>query len=71
MDVSPSDKLSLAVVGAGHLGRIHAKLLASRNDCRLVAVCDPIEQSRKWVEENLKVPTFRDPNRSRADSMGS
>lgn len=71
MDVSPSDKLSLAVVGAGHLGRIHAKLLASRNDCRLVAVCDPIEQSRKWVEENLKVPAFHDPEQipSRLDGI--
>jgi len=60
MDASPSKNLTVAVVGAGHLGRIHAKLLASRTDCKLLGVCDPVDASRQWVQENLGVPTFRD-----------
>jgi predicted dehydrogenase len=34
-------KLKVAVVGCGHLGTIHARLLAGRDDAELVAVCDP------------------------------
>lgn len=34
-------KTRLAVVGCGHLGTIHARLLAGRDDAELVAVVDP------------------------------
>jgi predicted dehydrogenase len=60
MELSATSKIQVAVIGAGHLGRIHAKLLAARNDCKLVAVCDPVPSSRGWIEENLKVPTVPD-----------
>ncbi len=40
-------KLKLAVVGAGHLGRIHAKLLAQMPDVSLAGIVDPIEQVRE------------------------
>jgi predicted dehydrogenase len=33
--------MRIAVVGCGHLGAIHARLLASRSDTELVAVVDP------------------------------
>ena len=33
--------LRLAVIGAGHLGRIHARLLASIADAQLVSIADP------------------------------
>jgi predicted dehydrogenase len=36
----------LAVVGCGHLGGIHARLLAARPDVELVAVVDPDEAAR-------------------------
>lgn len=60
MDLFPSSTPRVAVIGAGHLGRIHAKLLAARSDCTLVGLCDPIATSRQWVEQNLNVPCFED-----------
>jgi len=42
-------KLKLAVVGAGHLGRIHAKLLAGMPAVELVAVVDPVAAAREEV----------------------
>jgi len=48
----------MAVIGGGHLGRIHAKLLAAREDVEMVAVCDPFEASRREVEKSLSLPTL-------------
>jgi predicted dehydrogenase len=39
----------IAVVGCGHLGTIHARLLAQRQDVELVAVVDPFPASRDRV----------------------
>jgi len=39
----------VAVVGCGHLGTIHARLLAQREDVELVAVVDPFPGSRDRV----------------------
>lgn len=39
----------MAVVGCGHLGGIHARLLAARPDVDLVAVVDPVAESRERV----------------------
>jgi len=41
--------LKVAVVGAGHLGRIHAKLLHQVSGAKLVAVCDPNAAAAKAV----------------------
>ncbi|MFN6162812.1 MAG: Gfo/Idh/MocA family protein [Planctomycetota bacterium] len=54
---STQDKLRIAVIGGGHLGRIHAKLLATRQDIELVAVCDPSAEARNEVETKLALPT--------------
>ncbi len=35
-----SDKLRLGVIGVGHLGRHHARILGNMDDVQLVAVCD-------------------------------
>lgn len=40
---------SIAVVGAGHLGSIHAKLLAQRTDATLVGIVDPNEAQGREV----------------------
>ena len=44
-------RLKVAVVGCGHLGTIHARLLAARADAELVAVVDPVPDSRQRVAE--------------------
>jgi len=44
-------RLKLAVIGCGHLGTIHARLLAGRPDVELVAVVDPVPESRRRVAE--------------------
>ena len=42
----------VAVVGCGHLGAIHARLLAARQDVELVAVVDPLADSRGRLAES-------------------
>jgi predicted dehydrogenase len=42
-------RLKVAVVGCGHLGTIHARLLAAREDAELVAVVDPSPAARDRV----------------------
>ncbi len=44
-------RVKVAVVGCGHLGTIHARLLAARADAELVAVVDPVAESRQRVAE--------------------
>lgn len=39
----------IGVVGCGHLGKIHARLLAGRDDCRLVGVVDPVSDVASTV----------------------
>ncbi|MEL6894639.1 MAG: Gfo/Idh/MocA family oxidoreductase [Planctomycetota bacterium] len=51
-------RLRVAVVGAGHLGRIHAKLLNAVDGAELVAITDPYEGSRAMASEQFGVPTF-------------
>lgn len=42
-------QLRVAVIGAGHLGRIHAKLISTIDDVELVAVADPSVMARNAV----------------------
>jgi predicted dehydrogenase len=42
-------RIKVAVVGCGHLGTIHARLLAARDDAELVAVVDPSPEARDRV----------------------
>lgn len=45
--------IRLAVIGAGHLGRFHAKIAAQLDDVELVAVCDPLKESRQRVSQEV------------------
>jgi len=49
----------IAVVGVGHLGRHHARLLKEL-DCELVAVADPSEKAREAAQQAYGVPAFAD-----------
>ena len=53
-------KLRIAVIGAGHLGRIHAKLLSQVDGAELVAVSDPIEAARNNAAKLFSVPALAD-----------
>lgn len=50
--------LRIAVVGAGHLGRIHARLLSSVDDVKVVGITDPSDAARATAAEQLGVATF-------------
>jgi predicted dehydrogenase len=55
--VSP---VRIAVIGAGHLGRIHARLLKGLHEFHVVAVSDPAESARQCVQQTLQLPTISD-----------
>ena len=48
----------LAVVGAGHLGRIHARLASSLPGAQLVAVVDPDSTNRRSVAEECRCEAY-------------
>ncbi len=53
-------KLRMAVVGCGHLGRIHARLLSELESVQLVAVVDPNPDACQAVAESLSIEAQRD-----------
>jgi len=54
--------LKIGVVGAGHLGKIHIKLLKEINSCELVGFYDADEQTMQKVANELQVKAFPDYN---------
>ncbi|TWT80923.1 Dehydrogenase [Planctomycetes bacterium CA13] len=52
--------LQIAIIGAGHLGRIHTKLLQQVDGVEVVAVSDPFEQARETIKQQFDVPTYAD-----------
>jgi predicted dehydrogenase len=48
----------LAVIGAGHLGRIHSRLLAGDDHADLCAIVDPVESARNAIAEEHGVRAF-------------
>ena len=54
-------RTKVAVVGCGHLGTIHARLLAGRPDVELVAVVDPYPASREKVASAHGCAAFAEP----------
>lgn len=56
------NRMRIAVIGAGHLGRIHARIAAAQDDVELVAVADPIEASRRSVAQEFRTRAVGDFN---------
>src|SRR3954468_18261959 len=52
--------LRVAVIGTGHLGRIHARLAAGLDEIELVAVADLVEASRNSVAQETKTRAVAD-----------
>jgi predicted dehydrogenase len=53
-------RLRVAVIGVGHLGRIHAKIYAEHPLCRLVAIVDPNPERARAVADEAGCPAFED-----------
>jgi len=53
-------RLRLAVVGAGHLGRIHARIASGLDEVQLVGVVDPVAENRALVASETGAPAFRE-----------
>ena len=53
-------KLRLAVVGGGHLGSIHTRLLRSIDDVELVGVVDPLPEARQRLAAEHQTAVFAD-----------
>jgi predicted dehydrogenase len=53
-------RLRLAVIGGGHLGRIHARLASNNEQFELIAVADPCGESRSKVVESMNLPVVSD-----------
>jgi predicted dehydrogenase len=55
------DRLRVGVVGVGHLGRHHARILAGLPDVQLVGVVDSRWEQARQVGEPLGAASFTDP----------
>lgn len=53
-------KLRVGVVGAGHLGRIHAKLISQVDGAELVCISDPFQPALDKATELYGVPVHQD-----------
>jgi predicted dehydrogenase len=51
-----SQRLRVAVIGAGHLGRIHARLLSQRTDIELTGVVEPLAAAREAASREFGTP---------------
>jgi predicted dehydrogenase len=53
-------KLKTAIIGVGHLGRAHARVLAGLETVELVAVCDTNETQGRAIAEQFNAPYVAD-----------
>ncbi len=53
-------KLRIAVVGAGHLGTIHTRLVKTIDEVQLIGVADPSPAARQRIAEEFQVDVFED-----------
>lgn len=54
------NRLRIAVIGAGHLGRIHTRLLKTHDDAELVGVVDPVATARHAAAAEFQIATYAD-----------
>ena len=52
------NRLRFGIIGAGHLGKIHTRLIQANPEVDLIGVVDPIAETRANVVADFKVPTF-------------
>lgn len=54
------NKLRTAIIGCGHLGKIHARLASTLPELEVVAVVDPVREAREALAKELNVPAVAD-----------
>ncbi len=52
------DKLNVAVIGTGHLGKLHTKMFTQINECNLVGIFDANSEAANSVGEEFGVKVF-------------
>ena len=57
------EKLNIGVIGTGHLGKLHTKLLAEINNANLVGIYDANPDQAKSVAQELNVKLFENPDK--------
>lgn len=62
-------RLRIALIGAGHLGRIHGRLLAEIPQAELVAVVDPSEQARRSIASSVDAQSVASVDQLDAESF--
>jgi myo-inositol 2-dehydrogenase/D-chiro-inositol 1-dehydrogenase len=60
--------LGVALLGAGRMGHLHARVIAGHPDARLAWVCDPIEDAAKTLAGEHGPRWSADPGEALADS---
>ncbi|MBF0409608.1 MAG: Gfo/Idh/MocA family oxidoreductase [Candidatus Riflebacteria bacterium] len=55
-----NDSLRIAVIGTGHLGKHHVRILSEMKECKLVAIADKREEIGRPMAENFKVDYVSD-----------
>lgn len=54
------NRLRTAIIGCGHLGKIHGRLANGLPELELVAVVDPVREAREALAKELNVPAVAD-----------
>ena len=57
------EKLNIGVIGTGHLGKLHTKLLAEINNANLAGIYDANPDQAKSVANELNVKFFENPDK--------
>ncbi len=52
--------IRVGVIGAGHLGKIHTRILREHPSFQFVAVADPVAEARQAVTDQFQVATVAD-----------
>ena len=53
------EKLSVGVIGVGHLGKLHTKMFKQIENCDLIGIYDSNNEQAKLVAEEFNVPVFK------------
>jgi len=63
-------KPGIGIIGVGHLGRLHAKILSESDKCNLTGIYDKDNQRAQQVGKEIGVSVYTDPVKLIADSDG-